>query len=155
MTKDKVQKIFSQNLKTLLDMKNATQLELAKYLGVSNTTINNYVKGYNMPRMDKVDDIARFFNVSREDLISSKSIYTQNERKLISVYRDANSMGQKKIMESAIDMSNLYPKEPTREEMEFYLKDFQYAAYGGAKALNKMSDDELKTLYRLAKQMEE
>lgn len=68
----KIQDIFSKNLKNLLESKNKTQLELAKYIGVSNTTINNYVKGYNMPRMDKIDKICEFFNVDRSDLISPK-----------------------------------------------------------------------------------
>lgn len=68
-----INKIFSKNLRRLLNEKNATQLDLANYIGVSNTTINNYVKGYNMPRMDKVDDIAKFFNVRREDLIMEES----------------------------------------------------------------------------------
>lgn len=66
---NEIQKIFSKNLKRLLEEKNTTQLELAKYLNVSNTTINNYVKGYNMPRMDKIDGICEFFNVKRSDLI--------------------------------------------------------------------------------------
>lgn len=64
-----IQRIFSENLMRLLDEKGATQSELAKFIGVSNTAINNYVKGYNMPRMDKVDDICRFFGVSRSELI--------------------------------------------------------------------------------------
>lgn len=72
MTKEKATKIFSLNLIRLLEEKKASQLDLAKYLGVSNTTVNNYVKGYNAPRMDKVDKIAEFFGVNREDLISDK-----------------------------------------------------------------------------------
>lgn len=68
-----INKIFSENLRRLLNKKNATQLDLANYINVSNTTINNYVKGYNMPRMDKVDDIAKFFNVRREDLITEEN----------------------------------------------------------------------------------
>ena len=54
--------------------RNKTQLELSKYIGVSNTTINNYVKGYNMPRMDKIDKICRFFNIKRSDLLENKQI---------------------------------------------------------------------------------
>lgn len=67
--KDNIQKIFSNNLKDLLEKSDKTQLELAKFLGVSNTTVNNYVKGYNMPRMDKIDKICQFFSVRRSDLI--------------------------------------------------------------------------------------
>lgn len=70
--KNEIQAIFSSNLKDLLKSKNATQLELAKFLNVSNTTVNNYVKGYNMPRMDKIDGICNFFNINRSDLIEQK-----------------------------------------------------------------------------------
>lgn len=69
--KDNIQKIFSKNLKELLSNKGVTQLELSKYLGVSNTTVYNYVNGFNMPRMDKIDKICEFFNISRSALIES------------------------------------------------------------------------------------
>lgn len=65
-----IQETFSKNLKKLLNERDKTQLELAKSIGVSNTTINNYVMGYNMPRMDKVDKICSFFGIKRSDLIS-------------------------------------------------------------------------------------
>ena len=78
-----INKIFSENLRRLLNEKNATQLDLANYINVSNTTINNYVKGYNMPRMDKVDDIAKFFNVRREDLITEENQPTSPKERVI------------------------------------------------------------------------
>lgn len=62
--------LFTKNLNRLLSENNKTQLDLAKFLGVSNTTVNNYVKGYNAPRMDKIDKIAQFFNVNRSELIN-------------------------------------------------------------------------------------
>lgn len=67
------QRIFSNNLKYYLKLKNKTQLDLANAIGVSNTTINNYVKGYNAPRMDKVDKICKYLGISRSDLIEDKS----------------------------------------------------------------------------------
>lgn len=66
------QRIFSDNLKYYLKLNNKTQLDLANAIGVSNTTINNYVKGYNAPRMDKVDKICKYLGVSRSDLIEEK-----------------------------------------------------------------------------------
>ena len=71
--KDNLNLIFKENINRLLKQHDKTQLELAKFIGVSNTTINNYVKGYNMPRMDKVDKICSFFNVKRSDLIEDNS----------------------------------------------------------------------------------
>ena len=73
------QRIFSNNLKYYLKLKNKTQLDLANAIGVSNTTINNYVKGYNTPRMDKVDKICKYLGISRSDLIEEKSTKTENQ----------------------------------------------------------------------------
>lgn len=69
---------FSRNLKRLLNKTNKNQSELADYLGVSNQTITNYIKGYNAPRMDKVDKIANFFNVDRDELLSDIDLSTIN-----------------------------------------------------------------------------
>lgn len=69
MDNKSLQTIFSKNLLRLLNEKSATQSDLAKFINVSNTTINNYIKGYNMPRMDKIDKICRFLNVNRSDLL--------------------------------------------------------------------------------------
>ena len=66
------QRIFSDNLKYYLKLNNKTQLDLANAIGVSNTTINNYVKGYNAPRMDKVDKICKYLGVSRSDLMEER-----------------------------------------------------------------------------------
>ena len=73
------QRIFSNNLKYYLKLKNKTQLDLANAIGVSNTTINNYVKGYNAPRMDKVDKICKYLGISRSNLIEEKSTKTENQ----------------------------------------------------------------------------
>lgn len=47
--KNKVQKIFTMNLNNLLSEHNKTQLELANYIGVSNTSVNNWTKGWEPP----------------------------------------------------------------------------------------------------------
>jgi transcriptional regulator len=39
---------------------------------VSTTSVNNWVKGYNTPRMDKIDKICEFFGVNRENLLSEE-----------------------------------------------------------------------------------
>lgn len=69
MSEEQIQSIFSKNLKYYLKLRNKTQLDLAKAIGVSNTTINNYVKGYNTPRMDKIDKICTYLNIERSNLL--------------------------------------------------------------------------------------
>lgn len=67
-----IQSRFADNLNELLRLNNKTQLELANYIGVSNTSVNNWTKGYNTPRMDKIDLICSFFHIDRKDLFTSK-----------------------------------------------------------------------------------
>ena len=68
-----IQKIFSDNLRYYLKLNNKTQLDLANAIGVSKTTINNYIKGYNTPRMDKVDKICNYLRITKSDLLEDKS----------------------------------------------------------------------------------
>ena len=72
MSEKEIQSIFSKKLKYYLKLRNKTQLDLAKAIGVSNTTINNYVKGYNTPRMDKIDKICNYLNIERSNLLEDK-----------------------------------------------------------------------------------
>lgn len=72
MSEKQIQSIFSEKLKYYLKLRNKTQLDLAKAIGVSNTTINNYVKGYNTPRMDKIDKICNYLNIERSNLLEDK-----------------------------------------------------------------------------------
>lgn len=63
---------FSNNLKYFLKLRNKTQAELAKFLNVSKATITNYITGVNLPRMAKVDDICKFLDIEKNDLLKSK-----------------------------------------------------------------------------------
>ncbi len=73
----KIRQVFTKNLNRFLSEKQVPQNELAKYLGVSNTTINNWVKGYKMPRMDKIDKICSFFSINRSELLEEYSSKTK------------------------------------------------------------------------------
>ncbi|WP_315452386.1 helix-turn-helix transcriptional regulator [uncultured Selenomonas sp.] len=63
-----MKKTFTDNLNRLLRVRGITQAELATYMEVSNTTVNNWVKGYKVPRMDKVDKLCSFFKIKRSEL---------------------------------------------------------------------------------------
>lgn len=83
---DNIEETFRINLKKYLQQKNKKQSDLAKYLNVSNQTITNYAKGYNSPRMDKVDKIAEFFNIERSDLIGhNEQVYEPPKAKTVKI----------------------------------------------------------------------
>ena len=60
---------FSETLKALRKEFSLTQQELANHVGVSKSSINMYERGEREPSIDKLTDIAKFFDVGVEYLI--------------------------------------------------------------------------------------
>ena len=56
--------IFAERLKELRKERNMSELQLAKVLGVSSTTINRWERGLRVPNLDSLVLLARFFDVS-------------------------------------------------------------------------------------------
>lgn len=69
----KIKKTFAHNLSFYLTKQDKTQKDLAEYLGVSGTTVTNWVRGYKMPRMDKIDKICAFLTIGRNSLLTEHS----------------------------------------------------------------------------------
>ena len=69
MAEDDYRKIFSTNLKYYMEQNGKTQMDLMKDLGLSSSTLSNWCTGQKLPRMDKVQMLADYFNISKSDLI--------------------------------------------------------------------------------------
>lgn len=61
--------IFSTNLRNLLYARNKSQVELAKALGVSETSVSFWVNGTTVPRHKTIDKICQFLRCTRDDLL--------------------------------------------------------------------------------------
>lgn len=62
-------KIFSKNLSNLLSDQKKTQVDVAEALGVSTSTVSSWCTGEKMPRMDKVERLAKYLSVGKSDLL--------------------------------------------------------------------------------------
>lgn len=69
MSEKDYMKAFAKNLKRLLEEKGKTQAELSRDLGLSKTTVSSWFNGYRMPRMDKIELLCNYFNVSKSELL--------------------------------------------------------------------------------------
>lgn len=65
--------IIANNISALLTKQNKTQLDLAEYIGVTQTTVSYWCSGVKAPRMNKLDKICDFFNVPRSSLLENNS----------------------------------------------------------------------------------
>ncbi|KAB8126938.1 helix-turn-helix domain-containing protein [Gracilibacillus oryzae] len=58
-------KILSDNLKRLLNSKGKTQTDMARELGLSETTVSSWINSERYPRLDKIQLMADYFGVYR------------------------------------------------------------------------------------------
>ena len=65
-------KALARNLRQLMDERKVSAKELSKTLGFPYTTLLSWLKADNYPRIDKIEDMARYFGVMKSDLIEEK-----------------------------------------------------------------------------------
>lgn len=73
MSEESYQKIFSKNLNYYMAINGKSQTDLINELGFNKSAVSTWCNGTRLPRMDKVEILARYFNINRSDLIEEKS----------------------------------------------------------------------------------
>lgn len=74
MANKEASRIFSENLKRLLEERNMPQLELAKAIGTGAATVNDWIKGRSMPRSVALQKIASVFGCEMADLLQDDGL---------------------------------------------------------------------------------
>lgn len=72
MSEQEINRLIAKRLSYYMNICDKNQQDLASYVGVTQATVSNWCKGIKMPRMDKIDKICSFFNISRSDLMEEK-----------------------------------------------------------------------------------
>ncbi len=75
-----INKIIGKNLLNLRKQKKLTQLELAEKLSYSDKSISKWEKGESLPSIEILYELAKFYNVSLDDLVSQEEIILEQER---------------------------------------------------------------------------
>ena len=73
MSEETYKKIFSKNLNRYMTLNSKTQSDLVNDLGFNKSAVSTWCNGSRLPRMDKVEALARYFKINRSDLIEEKS----------------------------------------------------------------------------------
>ena len=102
-----MKKTFTDNLNRLLRERGITQAELATYMEVSNTTVNNWVKGYKVPRMDKVDKLCSFFKIKRSELLEQSPAPALGDLPTVSPTGQKIDARTRRQLEKVLDDDNL------------------------------------------------
>jgi transcriptional regulator with XRE-family HTH domain len=100
--------IFSKNLKRYIDKKGVTQKDVAQYVGVNPSSVNDWIKCKKYPRIDKIEMLAKYFGILKSDLIEEKGInknlpqpqmLTEGESTLVNLFRQVPADKQQTVLE--------------------------------------------------------
>lgn len=64
--------VFAKNLKYYMNLYKKSRNDIVEALGFSYTTFTSWETGVNYPRIDKIEMLANYFNISKADLIEDK-----------------------------------------------------------------------------------
>lgn len=110
MEKTEGKMVLARNLTKLLELAQMSQTELAARLKVSKTAVSSWCSGAKVPRMDKVDEMARMFGVSRASFFaeSGPDMVVTDARgdQLKKIFYLLNQRGQDKLVDYALDLLN-------------------------------------------------
>ena len=69
MANEELKQLFSENLRYWLKVKDKTQADLSRYMGVSSATASDWCHGNKMPRTDKIQSICSWLGLELTDLL--------------------------------------------------------------------------------------
>ena len=67
-------RIISKNLKRIMYDHQKTQADISHDLSISKATVSSWVNGSRIPRMDKIDLLCHYFNVTRYDIMEDHEV---------------------------------------------------------------------------------
>lgn len=95
MENKSVRKILSENLKEQMDNKNVTQKQLSEEIGVSQSTISNWLLELKYPRIQHIQQLADYFNVPKSVLTERK----EKEQDTIAAHFDKDGLTEEEVEE--------------------------------------------------------
>lgn len=102
---------FASRLKELRKQRHLSQDELAKGLSITRAAVGLYEQGRRRPDFETLEAIADYFNVDIGTLITEplpgsrrSSALSPRECMMLSLFRELNTKGQDKLLDSAQDL---------------------------------------------------
>lgn len=119
MTNKSNKEIFSNNLRFFMKQKNKSRKEICDDLNIKYTTFADWYNGNRYPRIDKIELLAKYFNIQKSDLIEEKNDTNKNSLELTA--RDERDI--KKHLDKALenlenDEALMFDGEPVEMDTE-------------------------------------
>lgn len=112
-----IDKEFGIRFTKILENSKITNTEVTKLAQISKNNIGNYKNGQ-IPNATTLYKLSQIFGISMEYLLVGKNPenLTQEEKKLVELYRNTNDVGQPLIMKHAEDIQRALPRVDQSQE---------------------------------------
>ena len=112
---DETRKIIGENIKKAAALRGVKQVEIAKYLGVSQGSVSNWIKGTNSIDLELLAKLATFLRVSLDQIFGYEKmdepiVLTEHEIDTIRYYRQLDDKGRN-LVDTVIANLWMYVKE--------------------------------------------
>lgn len=77
--------VFSKNLRMYISKKGKPRKDIAYEIGVSYSTLTDWINGNKYPRIDKIESLADYFGITKTDLIEDFDEIKKDNDRLVSV----------------------------------------------------------------------
>lgn len=104
--------VFAKNLARYLAEAKETQVDLARVLGVSKSTVSSWFTGEKMPRMDKIEAIAAHFGVLKAALLEPEDQVDDFAYALMDEIRPLSDESKEKLLDIARHLRKLEQNRP-------------------------------------------
>ena len=100
--------IFSKNLKYYMELNNKTRTDVCRDLDLPYTTFAEWYNGNIYPRIDKIELLARYFDIEKSDLIENKvrsEVKDNTDKEFVNFYESYKDLddADKEILKATLE----------------------------------------------------
>ena len=101
-----VRKIIGDNIKAICEMKGIKQIEIAEFMGISQGSVSNWMKGINSIDIENLARLCEFLGITLNqvygvDPITPETLLSAQENELVRLFRSLNKNGKSMLMSTA------------------------------------------------------
>lgn len=97
---------LGHSLRTLREDAKMTQAQLAKAIGISRSSLNNYENNFRRPSYETLEAYADYFHTDMNALLGGTSALSEADETILDLFRELNEEGQHKLLDYALLLCN-------------------------------------------------
>jgi len=108
--------IMAANIRFYMNKYNKTRNDICKDLGFAYSTFTDWINGNKYPRIDKIEMMANYFNITKADLVedrnsttsaAARTALTPDQQELLADYELLNKEGQQEARKQVHNLTRL------------------------------------------------